>query len=98
MSTTTKTRPCKKPRKKQVSIRLDPAIHEQAEQLAKAEKRSFSQYVELALEQYMKDQELLTKYFPPGVVYPIFTPFGAEAAAEKLLELLKSDKNDTSTI
>jgi hypothetical protein len=75
--------------KKVVSIRLDPEIHQQADQLAKADKRSFSQYVELALEQYMKEQQALTKYFKPGVIYPIFTPYGEEAAAEKLTELLK---------
>lgn len=89
MSTITKATPKTKPRKKSVNIRLDPAIHQQAHQLAKADKRSFSQYVELALEQYMQEQQTLAKYFKPGVVYPIFTPYGEEAAAEKLTELLK---------
>lgn len=90
MSTTiTKTPPRKKLRKDRVSIRLNPIIREQAEQLARADKRSFSQYVELALEQYMKEQQSIAKYFQPGVTYPIFTPYGAEAAAEKLNELLK---------
>ena len=88
MSTITKATPKTKPHKK-VSIRLDPAIHQQADQLARADKRSFSQFVELALEQYMQEQQTLAKYFKPGVVYPIFTPYGEEAAAEKLTELLK---------
>lgn len=88
MSTITKATPITKPRKK-VSIRLDPAIHQQADQLARADKRSFSQFVELALEQYMQEQQTLAKYFKPGVVYPIFTPYGEEAVAEKLTELLK---------
>ena len=42
-----------KPRKKSVHIRLDPAIHQKADQLARADKRSFSQFVEAALERYL---------------------------------------------
>ena len=42
-----------KSRKKSVHIRLDPIIHRKADQLAKADKRSFSQFVEAALEQYL---------------------------------------------
>lgn len=79
----------KKVRKEVTSIRLDPDIHERAKRLAEAEKRSFSQYVELALEKYMQEQQALAQYFKPGVAYPVFTPYGEEAAAEKLTELLK---------
>ncbi len=42
-----------KPRKKSVHIRLDPAIHQKADQLARADKRSFSQFVEVVLERYL---------------------------------------------
>lgn len=79
----------KRPRKRATSIRLDPAIYERATQLAEAEKRSFSQYVELALEQYMQEQQALARHFPPGAVYPVFTPYGEEAVAAELTELLK---------
>lgn len=43
--------------KKVVSIRLDPTIHQQADQLAKADKRSFSQFVELVLERYLRSAQ-----------------------------------------
>jgi predicted DNA-binding protein len=92
INTTKKTKRKVKRRKlpkKLVSIRIDQTIHQQADQLAKADKRSFSQYVEMVLEQHIKEQQTLTKYFKPGVVYPVFTPYGEEAAAEKLTELLK---------
>ena len=42
-----------KSRKKSVHIRRDPAIHQKADQLARADKRSFSQFVEAALERYL---------------------------------------------
>ncbi|GAK60592.1 hypothetical protein U27_00489 [Candidatus Vecturithrix granuli] len=99
MSTATaKIKPQTKLRKKRVSIRLNPDIHQQAEQLARADKRSFLQFVELALERYLQaiqhenstlDQQVVAKYLQIGAIYPIFTPYGAEAAAEKLSELLK---------
>ncbi len=76
-------------RKEVICIRLDPAIHARAKQLAEAEKRNFSQYVELALEQYMRQQQALAQYVKPGASYPVFTPHGQEAAAAKLTELLK---------
>ena len=90
MKTITKSKPTGvKPRKKSVHIRIDPAIHQQAHQLAETEHQSFSQYVEKLIEQHIQEQNALTKYFQPGVTYPIFTPYGAEAAAAKLTELLK---------
>jgi hypothetical protein len=36
-----------------VSLRLDPEIHEQVRQIAEADKRSFSQVVELILSRYL---------------------------------------------
>lgn len=96
-----KTRRRTKPRKEVVSIRLDPAIRQRADQLATEDKRSFSQYIELLLEQHIqeherqeqqkiKEQQELAKYFQPGVTYPVFTPYDTgDAAAEKLTELLK---------
>ena len=87
--TEAKTRAKTALRKKSVHIRLDPAIHQQAHQLAEAEQRSLSEYIEQLIKQQIHEQDALKKYFQPGVTYPIFTPYGAEAAAAKLTELLK---------
>lgn len=43
----------RKPPKKQTSIRIDADIYAETAKLAEADKRSFSQYVELVLEQYL---------------------------------------------
>ena len=71
MDTLTKTKAAKrtrkKPPKKATSIRLDAAIYERASQLAEADKRSFSQYVELALEQYMQKQQALRDLLKAGL-------------------------------
>ena len=96
MSTIAKARPRKKPRKKQVSIRLDPAIHEQAEQLAKADKRSFSQFVELVLEHYLKAAQ--HKSSLPGeqnftaTQHGFWSQFDAYEAAANLQTLLEEQK------
>lgn len=95
MSTTiTKIKSRTKLRKKRVSIRLNPDIHQQAEQLAKADKRSFSQFVEFVLEQYVQkqqtqEQQELAKYFKPGDVHGLWSQYGAFEAAEQLQALLK---------
>ncbi len=95
MSTTiTKTKPRMKLRKKRVSIRLNPDIHQQAEQLAKVNKRSFSQFVEFVLEQYMKkqqpqEQQELAKYFKPGDVHGLWSVYDEFKAAEQLQALLE---------
>lgn len=95
MKTVTKTKTKAKagattaPRKKSVHIRLDPAIHQQIHQLAEAEQRNLSQFIERLLKRHIQEQNALAKYFQPGVTYPIFTPYGAEAAAAKLTELLE---------
>lgn len=95
MSTTTaKTKPRAKRRKDRVSIRLDPVIREQTEQLAKADKRSFSQFVELVLEQYVQkqqtqEQQELAKYFKPGDVHGLWSVYDEFKAAEQLQALLE---------
>ena len=78
--------------KKLVSIRIDQTIHQQAEQLAKADKRSFSQYVEMVLEQHLKEQQELARYFLPGATYPVFTPYDTGNAAAQLQTFLEQHK------
>jgi hypothetical protein len=78
-----------KPPKRQTSIRIDAEVYAEASKLAEADKRNFSQYVELALEFYNQQQKALAQYFKSGAAYPVFTPYGQEAAAAKLTELLK---------
>jgi hypothetical protein len=78
--------------KKLVSIRIDQTIHQQAEQLAKADKRSFSQYVEMVLEQHLKEQQELARYFQPGATYPVFTPYDPGNAAAQLQTFLEQHK------
>lgn len=99
----TKRRVRIKPRKKIVSIRLDPSIHQRADQFASEDKRSFSQYVELLLEEHIKDrehkkeqrikeQEELAKYFQPGATYPVFTPYDTGNAAAQLQAFLEQHR------
>lgn len=38
------------------------------------------------------DEELLAKYFPPGVVFEVFTPFDNGEAAAILERMLAEDK------
>ena len=52
VKTTVTSRKRKTPRVK-VSLRLDPEIHERVSQIAEADKRSFSQVVELILARYL---------------------------------------------
>ncbi len=91
MKTVTKTvsRTAKQPAKTRTSIRIDAKVYEEASKLAEADKRNFSQYVELALEYYNQQQKALAQYFKPGASYPVFTPHGQEAMAAKLTELLE---------
>lgn len=77
------------PAKTRTSIRIDTAVYEESSKLAKADKRNFSQYVELALEYYNQQQKALAQHFKPGAAYPVYTPHGQEAMAAKLTELLK---------
>jgi predicted transcriptional regulator len=102
MSTIAKTLLPPKPRKtrkKLVSIRLDPEIQEQVDELAKADKRSFSQFVELVLEKYVQEQRIkaqemlkmqqeLTHYFPPSEKHGIWSVYDEFKAAEQLQTLL----------
>jgi len=56
MSTEIKTKVTKHKRKTprvKVSLRLDPEIHQRVSQIAEADKRSFSQVVELILSRYL---------------------------------------------
>jgi hypothetical protein len=89
--------------KKVVSIRLDPTIHQRADQFANEDKRSFSQYVELVLEQHIKERERkeqqtikeqqeLAKYFQPGATYPVFTPYDTGNAAAQLQTFLEQHR------
>jgi len=85
INTTKKTKPKVKRRKlpkKLVSIRIDQTIHQQADQLAKADKRSFSQYVEMVLEQHIKEQQELARYFQPGQRIRVHTLRYSNAAAQ----------------
>ena len=75
--------------KTRTSIRIDTSVYEEASTLAKADKRNFSQYVELALEHYNRQQTALAQHFRPGAAYPVYTPQGQEAMAAKLSELVK---------
>ncbi len=92
-----------KPRKKLVSIRLDPIIQQRADELANADKRSFSQYVELVLEQHIKEHDLkeqqtikeqqeLARHFKPGDVQGVWSAYDEFKAAEQLQVLLKNTK------
>jgi hypothetical protein len=85
-----KTRRKIKPHKKLISIRLDPVIHQQADQRAKADKRSFSQYVELVLEHHLKEQQELARHVHPGDVQGVWSAYDEFKAAEQLQALLKS--------
>ena len=93
--TEAKTRAKTAPRKKSVRIRLDPAIHQQAEQFAKAEKRTLSQYVQFALEQYLKAQsrnehQELAAHIQPGETHGVWSAYDEFKAAEQLQALLKN--------
>lgn len=93
--TTPKTLPRakKNPRRKAVSIRLDPTIHEQVEQLARADKRSFSQFVELILERYLRSTPLETEVSLgqafTNTQHGFWSQFNAYEAAANLQNMLK---------
>ena len=97
MSTTiTKTPPRKKLRKDRVSIRLNPIIREQAEQLARADKRSFSQFVEIVLERYLQaihheNNPLLQQAFG-ATQHGFWSQFDAYEAAANLQTLLQEQQ------
>ena len=79
--------------KKVVSIRLDPKIHQQVDQLAKADKRSFSQFVELVLERYLRsaqqtDSPLLEQALT-NTQHGFWSQIDAYEAAANLQTLLK---------
>ena len=76
----------KRPRVK-VSMRLNPEIVKKTTQLAEADHRSFSQYVERLLAQHLETHERLAENFPPGQTLPVYTPYGETAAAERLMQL-----------
>ncbi len=67
VKTTATSRTRKTPRIK-VSLRLDPEIHERVSQIAEADKRSFSQVVELILSRYLNrgDQKSSSDQEIPG--------------------------------
>ena len=99
--TEAKTRAKTAPRKKSVRIRLDPAIHQQAEQFAKAEKRTLSQYVQFVLEQYLMDQsrheqqtssehQELAAHIQQGETHGVWSAYDEFKAAEQLQALLKN--------
>ena len=90
----TKTRVSRKPRKKLVSIRLDPAIHQQADQRAKADKRSFSQFVELVLERYLRatqqETSTLVEQAFANTQHGFWSQLDAYEAAANLQTLVKA--------
>lgn len=92
----TTAKPRAKRRKDRVSIRLDPAIREQAEQLARADKRSFSQFVEIVLEHYL--QTLHPENNSPGhqafsaIQHGFWSQFDAYEAAANLQTLLQEQQ------
>ena len=90
-----------RPRKKSVHIRLDPAIHQQAHQLAETKHQSFSQYVEKLIEQHVQGQihkpqqvnderqELLT-HIESGETHGIWSVYDEFEAAEQLQAVLNN--------
>lgn len=90
-----------KPRKKSVHIRLDSDVHRKANQLAKADKRTLSQYVQFILEQHVQGQihqlqqvnderqELLT-HIESGEAHGIWSVYDEFEAAEQLQAVLNN--------
>ncbi|GAK53471.1 hypothetical protein U14_04736 [Candidatus Moduliflexus flocculans] len=79
-------------RKKLVHIRLDPAIHQKADQLARADKRSFSQFVEVVLERYLSatqnDADTLAKEAFTATEHGFWSQIDAYEAAVNLQTML----------
>ena len=103
MKTIAKPKPTagSKSRKKSVHIRLDPAIHQKADQLAKAGKRTLSQYVQFILEQHVQGQihqpqhvnderQELLAHIESGETHGIWSVYDEFEAAEQLQAVLNN--------
>lgn len=85
-TSTTRTR--KKTPKRATSISIDADVYEQASQRADSQKRSFSQFVELVLEQYLRSSPKepktpLTQAFP-DTQHGFWSQYDAYEAAANL--------------
>ena len=98
--THTKAKPTarNKSRKKSVHIRLDSDVHRKANQLAKADKRTLSQYVQFILEQHVQGQsqhvnnerQELLAHIESGETHGIWSVYDEFEAAEQLQAVLNN--------
>ena len=95
MDTVTKAKTTQKAPKKVTSVRLDTKLYDRAKRHAEAEKRSLSQYLEMALERYVDEADLkqrqdVAEHVQPGDTHGLWSAYDEPKAAEQLQALLES--------
>jgi hypothetical protein len=73
-----------------ITLKLSEDIVRRAKDTAHDTGRSLESVLTEWLERGSAVQDIAP--LKPGVVYPIYTPFGGEAAAQKMLDLLEAEK------